>query len=266
MRTVRDVLGPDCRKPKIVLNWAGRNESALQVARRISETLSVISGRYLSEPVRWYRYLEEMGAEPVPVPEELKALAEVVEASYDHTLGEYFARSSISLFLFEDPGQRSSPVPAVNVAAGSGNSNLVTVDLPEELPTNSPSEAARLFLDVARIWQPDTAEFTTADARVSAMTAGQDSHAAYLSWWSAKAYGAAPASEREIVVRVGDGWLYAAREWSLPAVLALGEELTSLGSQKAMSRPEKQDPPSLPDGYPVELYGLDDQITWGTAE
>lgn len=262
MKTVRDVLGPDCRKPFVSLIWEGRNESALELSVRILETLQLVSSRFPDGAYQWFRGPADVGEAPTAVPETIGELAGMVADSLDTELGSYFSQSHLSLFLLDGPTHLMDVPSSVTVAAGSGdsNSNRVTVDLPEDFPLGSPSDAACLFLDLVRIWQPDSAKFNTASAARAIMGRGYVSHAAYLSWTSAKAHSPASQAEGEMAIPFGDGWLYVARTWTIPAIVALHEELHP-GRTNA---PEVQDPPYLPEGYPIELDGLDSQIVWGS--
>lgn len=260
MKTVREVLGPDCRKPFVSLIWEGRNESSPELSARIKETLLLVSSRFPDGAYRWFKGPADVGEAPSVVPETIGELAEMVTDSFDMTLGSYFSRSSLSLFLLEGPTHLMDVPSAVSVDAGSGNSNRVTVDLSEDFSMGSPSDAARFFLDLVRIWQPDSAKFMTASAARATMGKGYVSHAAYLSWTSAKAHPPTSQAEGEMVIPFGDGWLYVARTWTIPAIVALHEELRP-GRTDA---PEVQEPPQLPEEYPVELDGLDSNIVWGT--
>ena len=260
MSPIREVLGPECRKPFISLIWEGRDESALEISRRLCPTMSLITDRSPAGTAIWYRYTDETGEEPLTVPEAAEALGPVVEATFNSPSSEYFSRSSLSLFLFEDAAQRSSPTTSVSVAAGSGTSNIVTVNFTEDFPLGPPSAAARLFLDLVRIWQPDLASFSTISAVRARMGTGHVSHAAYLSWTSEKAHDQAPAAEGEYMVPFGEGQLFVAKSWTLAGLLALHEEL----GPGAVKGPEVQDPPHFPDGYPAELDRLDSEIVWGS--
>lgn len=143
MRTVSEVLGSECRKPFISLIWEGRDESALEISRRLGPTLSLIADRLPAGPAIWYRYTDEAGEEPLTVPDATEALEPVVEATFNSPDSEYFSRSSLSLFLFEDPAQRSRPTTSISVAAGSGTSNTVTVNFTEDFPLGPPSAVCR---------------------------------------------------------------------------------------------------------------------------
>ncbi|MDK1327197.1 hypothetical protein [Arthrobacter sp. zg-Y1143] len=263
MQTVRDVLGPDCRKPFVSLIWEGRNESAFELSARIMKTLVLVSSRFPESGYRWFRGPADVGEAPTAVPNTAGELAGMVADSFDLTMGSYFSQSSLSLFLLESPTHLMDVPSAVTVAAGSGNlnSNRVTVDLPEDFPLGSPSDAARLFLDLVRIWQPDSAKFITASAARATMGRGYVSHAAYLSWTSANAHSSESQAEGELVIPFGEGLLYVARTWTIPAIVALHEEL----DPGRTGAPEVQDPPYLPDGYPLELDQLDSGIVWGAS-
>ncbi|MCC3290359.1 hypothetical protein [Arthrobacter sp. zg-Y1110] len=259
MRTVREVLGPECRKPFISLVWEGRKESALEVARRLAPTMSLISDRYPAGSVNWYLPTDENGGGTVPVPEDPGSLESVVKET-KATTGSEFDSSGTYLFLYEDPAQRMNPLASISVAAGFTRDNEVTVDLPEDFPLGPPSAAARLFLDLVRIWQPDSASFMTVSAIRASMGKGCVSHAAYLAWTSAKAHEQVPAVSGEYVIPFGEGQLFVAREWTLPGIVALHDEL----GPEELGGPKVQDPPSFPDGYPTELDGLDSEILWGS--
>ena len=260
MTTIREVLGPECRKPFISLIWEGRDESALEISRRLGPTMSLVADRLPVGTAFWYRYTDEASEEPLTVPEATEALEPVVEETFNSPSSEYFSRSSLSLFLFEDPAQRSSPTTSISVAAGSGNSNTVTVNFTEDFPLGPPSAAVRLFLDLVRIWQPDLASFSTVSAVRARMGTGHVSHAAYLSWTSAKAHDQVPAAEGEYTVPFGEGQLFVAKLWTLDGLRALHEEL----GPSAVKGPEVQNPPQFPDGYPTELERIDSAVVWGS--
>lgn len=260
MRTVREVLGPECRKPFISLSWGGRNESPQELSGRIFATLQLVSARFPTSTYRWFKGPNDIGQPPTPVPETPGDLVEMVTDSFDMTFGSYYSRTLLSLFLLEGPAKLMDPPSAVTVRAGSGDSNQVNVTVPEEFPLGTPSDAARLFLDLMRIWQPDDARFLTASANRAIMGRGYVSHAAYLAWSSSKAHAPAPATERELVIPFGDGWLHVAKEWTVPALVALHEDLRPGWTDG----PEVQDPPHVPDGYPAELDALDSEIVWGS--
>ena len=259
MRTVREVLGPECRKPFISLVWESRKESALEVARRLAPTMSLISDRYPAGTVNWYPPTDENGAGAVPVPEDPDSLESVVKET-KAAMGSEFDSSGTYLFLYEDPAQRTNPLASISVAAGFARDNEVTVDLPEDFPLGSPSAAARLFLDLVRIWQPDSASFMTISAIRASMGKGYVSHAAYLAWTSAKAHEQVPAVSGEYVIPFGEGQLFVAREWTLPGIVALHDEL----GPEEVRGPTVQDPPRFPNGYPAQLDELDGEILWGS--
>ncbi|MCC3277832.1 hypothetical protein LJ754_01470 [Arthrobacter sp. zg-Y40] len=260
MKTIREVLGSECRKPFISLIWEGRDESALEVARRLASSMRLISGHFPAETNKWYPPTDDNGGGEIPVEEDPGALENLIEPTFNHVFEDNFFRSSTYLFLFEDPAQRLNPAASINVVAGFRTQNRVTIELPESFPLGPPSAAARLFLDLMRIWQPDSAEFSTISAVRASMGKGYASHAAYLAWASAKAQPPAPAAEGELVIPFGDGWLYVAKKWTVPAIVALHQELNP-GRTDA---PKIQDTPNFPDGYPVQLDGLDSAILWGS--
>ena len=259
MRTIREVLGHDCRKPFVSLSWEGRNESALELSTRILATLQLISARFPAGTYSWFKGPSDIGETPAPVPEAPMDLAEMVRATFDMKFGSYYSRSLLSLFLLEGPTKLLDLPSAVTVRAGSGDSNQVTVDLPEDFPLGDPSDAARLFLDLVRIWQPDLASFSTISAVRALMETKHSSHAAYLAWSSFKAHIPARPTERELVIPFGDGWMYVAKEWTVPALVALHNEI----APEKVKGPDLQDPPSFPDGYPAVLDELDGEILWG---
>ena len=61
------------------------------------------------------------------------------------------------------------------------------------------------------------------------------------------------------MIPFGEGQLFVAREWTIPGIVALHDEL----GPGEVEGPKVQEPPRLPDEYPAELDRLDRDIVWG---
>lgn len=265
MKRAREVLDPDSRKPFITLSWAGRNEPAAELAPRVEATTNRVLAQYEGSPAVWFQSPTDLGQDPVHLPGDLPALTDLLEDSFDRTLGDCSSRTSLSLFIDEDPPKLDRTSTSLSLAAGSGERNTVTLRLTEDFPLGSPSQAARLLLDLTRIWQPDSAELMTISAVRAALGKGPYNHVAYMLWASNKAYDPSPQIEGELVLPYGEGALHVVREWTDQAVVALSEELSRTGEQRASAEPDLQDLPHVPEGYPDELEDLDSLVSWGDA-
>lgn len=107
MKTIRDVLGPDYDDPFVSLNWAGRTESAAELAPRIAATTARIAAQYPAGSMQWVTAPDDIGGECVPIPVDTDALTELIDASFDRSLG-FRNRTLLSLFLCDDPSDESS--------------------------------------------------------------------------------------------------------------------------------------------------------------
>ncbi|PPB50905.1 hypothetical protein C4K88_03335 [Arthrobacter pityocampae] len=265
MMTIRDVLGPNYDDPFVSLSWAGRTESAAELAPRIAATTARIAAQYPAGSMQWVRAPRDLGQEPVRIPVDTDALTEMIDASFDRSLG-FRNRTLLSLFLRDDPSDESSTDPSLSIGIGSGSTNSISLRLTDDFPSGSPAGAARLFVDLVRIWQPDWAEFSSISAVEATMGKGHVNHASYLAWISATAFGPEPETDREIVQPHGEGWIYAAREWTNQGIVALSEDLARGGAQRISTRPDVQHPPHIPEGYPAGLDELDRLVSWGEPE
>ncbi|PPB50904.1 hypothetical protein C4K88_03330 [Arthrobacter pityocampae] len=212
--------------------------------------------------MQWVTAPDDIGGEPVPIPVDPGALVEMIDASFDRSLG-FRNRTLLSLFLRDDPSDESRTDPSLSIGVGSGSTNNISLRLTDDFPLGSPAEAARLFVDLVRIWQPDLARFSTISAIKATMGKGHVNHAGYLAWVSATAYGPEPETDRELVLPHGEGWVYVAREWTDQGVVALFEDLARGGAHRVSARPDVQNPPHIPDGYPAGLEELDRLVSWG---
>ncbi|GAA1350911.1 hypothetical protein GCM10009636_10580 [Arthrobacter koreensis] len=265
MKRAREVLDPDSRKPFITLSWAGRNESAAELAPRVEATTDRVLAQYKGSPAVWFQSPTDLGQDPVHLPGDIPALTDLLEDSFDRTLGDYSSRTSLSLFVDEDPPKLDRTSTSLSLAVGSGERNTVTLRLTEDFPLGSPSQAARLLLDLTRIWRPDSAELMTISAARAALGKGPYNHVAYMLWASDKAYAPSPEIEGELVLPYGEGRLHVAREWTDQAVVALFEELGRSGTHRASAESNLQEPPHLKEGYPDQLTDLDSLVSWGSS-
>ncbi|PPB50903.1 hypothetical protein C4K88_03325 [Arthrobacter pityocampae] len=260
MMTIRDVLGPDYRKPSMNLGWAGRGESAADLAPRIAATTARIAAQYPADSMHWFKGPSDFGQDFIRIPADPGALVEMIDASFDRSSG-YPNRTLLSLFLYDDSPEQSQA--ELSIGVGSGSTNNISLRLTDDFPLGSPAGAARLFVDLVRIWQPDLAVFQTMSAIKATMGKGHVNHAGYLAWVSATAYGPEPETDREIVLPHGEGWVYVAREWTDQGVVALFEDLVRGGAHRVNARPDVQNPPHVPEGYPAGLEDLDRLVSWG---
>lgn len=265
MKRAREVLDPDSRKPFITLSWAGRNESAAELAPRVEATTNRVLAQYEGAPAVWFQSPTDLGQDPVHLPCDLPALTDLLQDSFDRTLGDYSSRTSLSLFIDEDPPKLDRTSTSLSLAAGSGERNTVTLRLTEEFPLGSPSQAARLLLDLTRIWQPDSAELMTVSAARDTLGKGPYNHVAYMLWTSNKTYDPSPEVDGEIALPHGEGRLHVAKLWTDQAVVALYEQLGQAGTVRASAESDLQDLPHVPEGYPDQLKDLDSLVSWGDA-
>ena len=240
MKTVKDVFGADSGA-SINLGWNGREEDYLSSAARFSATmvrLTALTG------LQWYYDTEDRRsrrANFVAVPTAPDVLAGILRDNPHPDWGE--TATSFSALLSADPAAGLQTAARISAAVGSPPDrwNAMNLGLSDDFPLGDASEAAALFADLVRIWQPDHAQLGT-----TAMYASLPlTRAAYVSWSSSKAY-TEPESEKEISIPFGDGTLNIARDWTVEGIIALNGELAAAGAPKASSRPKKQDPPQFP--------------------
>lgn len=259
METVSDVMGPDNRVTFISLGWAGRYETAEQTATRLAASLPALNR---VDDAVWYLIADRPQPILDAVPETPEALTAIVASHIDREdWSDTGAWANTNFGLRTDAGQMSPDLALLTAAAGTDldGPNVVTIRLAPDYPLGAPSQAARLFVDLVRIWQPDRARLSTLSTDEHIIT----TRAAYLAWTSAKAYREPDPLPEEISIPFGDGTLYASRTWSVEAVTALHAALKSAGAPRYLDRPDEQDPPAFPDGFPAGLEELDSQITWG---
>ncbi|UWX98449.1 hypothetical protein N2K95_07335 [Arthrobacter zhaoxinii] len=239
--------------PFINLNWAGRVEKPETVAARLAGTMSLLSAW---TGLQWYHDTGERNSTAVSyevVPAEQQSLTGLINP---RTARERDAAPQLSSYFMS---MRSSPDPngtymvLLSGSAGSDQelTNQVKLQLADDFPVGVPPEAARWFLDLVRLWEPDR-------ARLSSQSVEQEiwlTRAAYLSWTSAKAY-PEPLSDKEVRIPFGDGGLGIARTWTVEGIAALDRDLRHAGAPKASNRPPTQNQPQFPSGYPKELDSL----------
>lgn len=211
MKTMSEILREQKTYPFIALSWGGRDESAVEIGRRLSETLDVVAARFRGLG-KWYHGVPKARPELDLVPDDGAELADFIEPTFHRIWGESPAWTRLHLVLQEESAQRAPSMAGLHIMAGSSmeRQNIVTLDMPDNFPAGSPSEMSRLLLAMARIWQPDFAKFTSSAAQEAQKP--PFTHAAYLAWQSTKVYGPEPLTDRELIIPWGDGALYAARE------------------------------------------------------
>ncbi|MFF3038896.1 hypothetical protein [Arthrobacter citreus] len=237
METVQEVLGPDNAEAFVTLSWAGRDEDASAIAHRLQPTLTLIAGLYPAGSVHWYIASSEIQRELAPVPSQEEALIKYVDSTFERPWGESNAWTAVFLELKGAPSQKAPVLSALSVRAGTADPkmNSVTLNLSPEFPMGTPSQAAAWFLELVRIWQPESAFFTT-QATLDEVDLGI-THAAYLAWISAARDGADVDGEMRIH-DVSDT-LYVAKLWTVPGIVSLhntllaGEDIGSDSTQSA---------------------------------
>lgn len=253
MKTVQEVFGPDNAEPFITLNWAGRDEDAAGIARRLQPTLELIAGLYPAGSVTWYIATPDIQSELAPVPTEDEALTAYVDSTFERPWGESNAWTTISLELKASSAQKAPALAALSVRAGSidAKMNTVILDLSPDFPMGAPAQAAAWFLELVRIWQPDSAIFTT-QATLDEVDLGM-THAAYLAWISG-AYGEDHTAAGEVTVPYGEGLLHAADEWTVRGLTKLNDALRSAGEGKSSEIPPSQSIPEFSRDVPASLH------------
>ena len=192
--TVKDIFGDACADTYANLNWAGREESLESSARRLAAAMALLSGL---TGLQWYREtegLQSRTANFVPVPADPAALADIFQLRLLSNWGDTAATYRF-LLSRDAPSLDNAEAAALSGAVGSAADiwNQVTLELADDFPLGGPAEAAALFSELVRIWQPDHARLSNyAVQKELVMT-----RAAYLSWTSSKAY-EEPESELEV--------------------------------------------------------------------
>lgn len=252
MKTVKDMFGAGAGA-SIDLAWNGREEDFSSTAARLSASLvrlTELTG------LQWHydtADLQSRSAAFATVPSDPEAIAGILRQNQDQDWG--FTACTFSALLSAGPGT-GAPTPAqIHIASGSplDSWNRMNLDLSDDFPLGTVTDAAALFSDLVRIWQPDHAQLGTRAMYAALPT----TRAAFMSWTSAKAY-TEPESDGEICVPFGDGTLRVARDWTVEAVLKLDTELKAAGAPQADNSPKTQDPPQFPSESPdlTELASL----------
>lgn len=264
MKSVNEVFGAESPRTYINLNWAGRVERPAEIAARLSATMSVLSDW---TGLQWYRDTADRKGTDVRfelVPTDVARLTQAIDSTggTDDTGGAGNEASSWTGF-FQSLRAGSAPsIKTLAVLNGSTASimeqrNEVQLQLTDDFPLGTPTQAAQWFLDLVRIWQPDHARLST----LALQKATGFSRAGYLSWTSSKAY-AEPESDAEVRIPFGDGVLRAPRRWTVEAIVEINRELEAAGAPEFSERPAVQDPPHFPEGYPEGLDSLDREVSW----
>ena len=259
MKSVNEVFGAESPRTYINLNWAGRVERPAEIAARLSATMSVLSEW---TGLQWYRDTADRKGTEVTfelVPTEVARLAQVINSTGGNDDEDSFSWTGFfqSLRAGSDPSAKTLAVLNGSTASIMEQRNEVQLQLADDFPLGTPSQAAQWFLDLVRIWQPDHARLST----LALQKATGLSRAGYLSWTSSKAY-AEPESDAEIRIPFGDGALRASRRWTVEAIVEINSELEEAGAPEFSERPAVQDPPQFPAGYPEGLDSLDREVLW----
>lgn len=255
MKTVKEIFGAESRAT-MSLGWNGREEGYGSSAARLSAALVLLSERTGME---WYRDTEDLMSRKatfVVVPTSPDTLADLLQENRNLEWGE--TATSFTAFLSAGPAGHDLPTAArIHITCGSplDRWNKVYLAFDDAFPLGSVSDAAVMFAEFVRIWQPDYARLSTSEVNATLPL----TRASYISWTSAKAY-TEPESEKEVAFPFGDGTLRVAREWTVGGVVGLNQALTEAGAPKLSARPKKQDTPRFPDELPAGLEALDREV------
>ena len=235
MKTVQEVFGPDNAEAFITLSWGARDEDAAAIAGRLQPTLALIAGLNPAESVHWYIASPEIQSELASVPSQEEALTQYVDSTFERQWGESNAWTTVSLELKATAAQEAPVLAALSVRAGTADPkmNSVMLDLSPDFPMGTPSRTAEWFLELVRIWQPDSALLTT-QATLDEVDLGI-THAAYLAWLSAPSHDANV--DGEIRVYDGGGILHAAKLWTVPGIVSLHKALLAGEGKTPMTSP-----------------------------
>ena len=255
MKTVKEIFGAESRAA-ISLGWNGREEGCESSSARLSAALVLLSEK---TGMSWYRDTEDLMSRKatfVVVPTSPDVLADLLQENRDLEWGE--TATSFTAFLSSGPEGDDLPAAArIHITCGSplDRWNKIHMALDDVFPLGSVSDAAAMFAEVVRIWQPDYARLSTSEVNSTLPL----TRASYISWTSAKAY-TEPEIDGEVAFPFGDGTLRVAREWTVESIVVLNRELTEAGAPKLSKRPKKQDTPRFPDGLPAGLEALDREV------
>ncbi|MCC3299286.1 hypothetical protein [Arthrobacter caoxuetaonis] len=255
MKTIREIFGAGSRAT-MSLGWSGREEGYESSAARLSTALVLLSEK---TGMRWYRDTEDLMSRKatfVVVPTTPDALAGLLEESRNLDWGE--TATSFTAFLSTGPADNDLPAAArIHITCGSplDRWNKIHLALDDAFPLGSVSDAAVMFAEFVRIWQPDYARLSNSEVNATLPL----TRASYISWTSAKAY-TEPESEKEAAFAFGDGTLRVAREWTVDGIVGLNQALTEAGAPQLSVRPKKQDTPQFPDELPEGLESLDHEV------
>lgn len=262
----KDVFSTEHGMVTLFMAWHGRGESPAGIASRLLPTTRLLTGLYPEGRAGFVTLGGPGYNSSNSVPQTLEDLTEFALNKTDRGRdGEVFekGRTRLTMLLSPDPSLPKLQSDAMlSVVAGTplANSNYVSIQFEDSFPLGAPSVAAHWFLDLVRIWQPEYAALRTDLANA----ADRSTFAGYLSWGSAKAFSAQPDVVSAKRIPFGDGFLYAAREWTLDGFVAFDRDLAAVGGNETANIPDFQDPPAFPDeGYPEELDLLDDLVTLG---
>ena len=260
------VFGPQHGQISVYMAWKGRGETPTEIAARLSRTLTVLTDLYPDGRAAFCTLGSGDLSAANRMPDGVEGLADLAvsksDKNPDGTVREQ-GRTSLVAVLKPNPetGPRSDAMLSVAAGTPLGLNNKVSLQLEDSFPPGTPSETARWFLDLVRIWQPQYALLKT--ALTNSTDLGLGTNSGYLSWVSTKAFGYVPEVASAVCFPFGDGVLYAAREWSIAGFAALSRDLAAAGGARILDTPKRQDPPAFPQGYPGGLDRLDDLVTWG---
>lgn len=266
MTTASEVFSPEHGQITLYMAWKGRGETSGEIAARLLPTMSVLAGRYSNDSAGFYSLGGDNLESRIRLPGNLKELAVYAAGKTDqdedgahHENG----RTRLVALLLPDPSAPDLQSDAMlSVVAGTslGLTNKVSVQFESGFPLGTPAEAARWFLELVRIWQPEYALLKTGLTNSTDYSLG--TYAGYLSWVSNKAFDPVPPLASAVQIPFGDGMLYAARNWTLDGFAALSRDLAKAGAGQVLQIPKFQDPPEFPSQYPEELFRLDEQVRW----
>lgn len=242
-QTVEQLFSIESRDAYIPLMWGGRLESPAEVAARIWSTMGLIKdhatgGSGFGNPI--WMMLADDGLGFVPVPNSLPEVEQIALKKTEMRNGVRSGSTAVQ-FVLKSPEAESDAIASFHTLAGKhphtlGNS--ANFSFKPSYPLGTPKDAAALFRGLIRIWQPDAGILSTMHT-IHEIPDLYDTYAGYLSWISRAVFGAPPPLTAATSETFGDGTLLTARNWTIPGVQQIYEELLHAGA------------PSLVDGFPM---------------
>lgn len=267
MTVASEVFSPEHERATLFMGWRGRGESPTEIASRLLPTMKVLTGLYPEGNAAFHVLEGDSLDRSRQVPDALDALSSFAAVNSDREPnGEVREKGrtrlvSILLPKPSDPVLRSDAMLTVAAGTPLALDNSISLMLEDSFPIGTPSEAARWFLDLVRIWQPEFALLKT--SLTNRTYSANGTYAGYLSWASEAALGSLPEVPSAVRIPFGTGALYAARQWTVGGVGDFIEDLRRAGAASVREIPQFQSPPTFPEDYPAGLNELDEAVAWG---